>query len=119
MSISYEKIAEVRAKTGDVTEAVLFSQQSLAIREALSAPDAINAQFRSDLFQPLHRVAALSAQSGSLDAARAYTRRLCALQKEHADRATATAADLHAYAQTLLTCEPPDLQDPAAALRYA
>jgi hypothetical protein len=41
------------------------------------------------------------------------------MQQDHADRATATAADLHAYARTLLTCEPPDLQDPVAALRYA
>jgi hypothetical protein len=45
--------------------------------------------------------------------------RVLVLQKEHVDRTTATAADVHAYARTLLTCEPPDLQDPAAALRYA
>jgi hypothetical protein len=83
------------------------------------AADPLNAPRRAFLAQTLHCVAVLSGQTGHLDEARSSTGRLFALQKGPAEQATATAADLHAYARTLLTCVPADLQDPAAALRYA
>ena len=92
---------------------------ALAIFDDLAAKDSTNMERRTDVSQTLTRLAALSVQLGQLGAARSYTRRVIALHKEHADRATTKAADLHTYARTLLTCEPPDLQDPTAALPYA
>jgi tetratricopeptide (TPR) repeat protein len=119
VAVGYERLAKVLAQMGEAPGALSLALQSLAIREALAAADPLNARFREELAQTLHRVAALSAQTGHLDAARGYTGRLIALQKGPAEQATATAAAVHAYARTLLTCVPADLQDPAAALRYA
>ena len=93
---------------------------ALAIFDDLAAQDLTNTERRTDVAQTLTRLAALAAQNGQPGEARSYTRRVFVLhKKEYADRAAATAADLHAYARTLLTCEPPDLQDPLAALPYA
>jgi tetratricopeptide (TPR) repeat protein len=119
LAISKEKLAEVLTRIGDTPGALSLTLHSLAIREALATADPLNARFRAALAQTLHRVAVLSIQTGHLDEARNYARRGLALQKEHTNRVTAAAADLHAYARTLLICEPPDLQDPVVALRYA
>jgi non-specific serine/threonine protein kinase/serine/threonine-protein kinase len=119
LAISYEKLVEVRTRTGDTPGALALALQSLALREALATADPLNVRFRTALAQTLHRVAALSAQTGRLDDARHYTGRLIALQQGVVEQASATAAEVHAYARTLLTCVPADLQKPATALRYA
>ena len=119
LAIMREKLAEGLAQSGDASGALSLALHALAMREALATADPLNVQFRSALARTLHRVAALAVRMGHLDEARGYSGRVLALQKEHADRPTATAADVHAYARALLTCEPPDLQDPTAALWYA
>ena len=115
----YGDIGQVLAAVGALDRAVQSFGAALAIFDDLAAQDSTNMERRTDVSQTLTRLAALSVQTGRLEEARSYTRRVLALQKESADRASATAADLHTYARTLLTCEPPDLQDPTAALPYA
>jgi len=115
----YGDIGQVQRAMRDVASALESLRTSLALFEALAATDATNMDLRTSVSQTLRRLAELSAQAGHLDEARSYTGRLFALQQGQAEQATATAAEVHAFARTLLTCVPADLQDPAAALRYA
>jgi tetratricopeptide (TPR) repeat protein len=119
LAISYEKLVEVLTQTGDAPGALSLARQSLALREALATADPLNVRFRTALAQTLHRVAGLAAATGHLDDARRSTGRVLALQQGLVAQASATAADVHAYARTLLTCVPAALQDAATARRYA
>ena len=56
---------------------------------------------------------------GKLDEARQYVGKLIAVRKRAAERPDADAAALNRYAWLLLTCEPADMRDPAAALTAA
>jgi len=56
---------------------------------------------------------------GKMDEARAVTREVIAHLKSRTDGPNATPMYLNDYAWLLLTCEPPDLRDPEAALAAA
>ena len=92
---------------------------ALAIFETLSATDPTNAHFRLELANALVDVGALFGQARQIAQARSLTLRGSAILKEQAERPEATVEELSAAATALLTCEPVDLRDPSAALRYA
>jgi len=74
---------------------------------------------QSDLNETLHPLARLLARTGQPAEARRLALRALGIQKAQAERPEATANDLNSYARALLTAEPSDLRDPAAALPHA
>jgi tetratricopeptide (TPR) repeat protein len=74
---------------------------------------------QSDLAVTLHPLARLLAQTGQPAEARRLALRALSIRKAQAEQPTATANDLNDYAWDLLTAEPNELRDPAAALPNA
>ncbi len=64
-------------------------------------------------------LATLYAKQGRSDEARPLVRELLDLRRTRAERPGATANEKNEYAWVLLTCDPPDLRDPGAALPLA
>jgi non-specific serine/threonine protein kinase/serine/threonine-protein kinase len=85
----------------------------------LAALDPANARFRTDLVYMLTKRAELLTRAGDLAAARAATTRALALQRESALADGAPPEVLNDYAWHLVSCEPPDLRQPALALTFA
>jgi tetratricopeptide (TPR) repeat protein len=69
--------------------------------------------------ETLHSLARLLAQTGQPAEARHLALRALSVRKALAEQPAATANDLNNYAWALLTVEPAELRDPAAALPYA
>ncbi len=87
-------------------------------QEALGTWKGIDTEDRHGEDVVLRRMVRLYDQLGKPEALRAVTEQLIGLRQWAADRAEADAGALNDYAWILLTCEPPDLRDPAAALPY-
>ena len=118
-ALSLSTIADLLGRTGDPTGALEQYRQAVAILEQLSAAAPTNLFTRGALAESLVATGALLAQQGRVAEARSSTARGVAIARELAGRASATPDELNRYAQILLTCQPADLRDAAAALRSA
>jgi len=119
LAISYRIRGDHLARTRDTAGAIACYRKGLVILETLRVADPMNTELQSEMTETLHPLARLLAQTGQPAEARRLTLRALSIQKEQAEKPEATANDLNSYASALLTAEPSDLRDPAAALPHA
>ncbi|HYB32945.1 MAG TPA: protein kinase [Steroidobacteraceae bacterium] len=119
LALSLTTMADLLNRTGSRGAALDAYRQAIAILEKLSAAAPANVFMRSQLADALVATGAVLAHQDSVAEARRLTSRGVAIARDLANRATATPDDLSQYALILLTCQPPDLRDAAAALRTA
>jgi non-specific serine/threonine protein kinase/serine/threonine-protein kinase len=119
LATGYRTRGDHLAQTRDTAGALAYYRKGLVILEALWVADPMNTQSQSDVTETIHPLARLLAQTGQPAEARRLTLRALSSQKAQAERPEATANDLNSYAWALLTAEPSDLRDPAAALPHA
>jgi len=67
----------------------------------------------------MYHLARAYGKQGRMDEARPLAGKLLDLCRKQAERSDASPRQLNSCAENLLTCEPPDLRDPHAALRFA
>jgi serine/threonine protein kinase len=118
-TVTLRYIGDLLSKTGDRAGALAEYEKILGILERLSAAEPDNVMVRGRFSEMLIATAGLLIEDKRLADARAMTTRGLAITRELANRADATPDDLGQYAINFLTCEPKDLRDPLAALRYA
>lgn len=104
---------------GDQAGAMESYRKALTIFEERYAANPNDQGTRSRLTRTLSSLASLSAKGGNRIEARSYLIRVLAMKKTEVDQPAATANEVNDYAWLLLTCEPADLRNPAAALGYA
>jgi len=117
--VTLRYIGDLLYKMRDRAGALAEYQKILGILERLSTAEPENVMVRNRFSEMLIATAGLLIEGKRLADARALTARGLAITRELASRPDATPDDLSQYAMNLLTCEPKDLRDPAAALRYA
>ncbi len=115
----YRPYADRLALTHDTAGALAYYRKGLAIFETLGAADPLNTYWQSDLADTLQSLARLLAQTGQTAEARRLSLRALSIRKALAEQPAATVNDLDSYASALLTVEPAELRDPAAALPHA
>jgi Flp pilus assembly protein TadD len=94
-------------------------QRAVDELQALVSADPHNARFKTDLtYTLLRRVDVLLKAGRRIEARRSASDGLSLLRAE-AERPGATPNDLNDYAWWLVTCDPPELRDPATALQFA
>jgi eukaryotic-like serine/threonine-protein kinase len=118
-ALSVTTLADLLNKTGNSGGALDEYRQAIAILEKLSAAAPTNLFMRGQLAEALVATGAVLAHRGRAAEARAEAARGVALARDLATRAGATPDELSRYALILLTCEPADLRDSAAALESA
>jgi len=118
-ALSLTTMANLLDKTGNERTALNEYRHALAILERLSAAAPANLFMRSQLADALVGTGALLAHQGQVAEARTLTSRGVTIARELASPATATPDELSQYARILLTCEPVELRDAAAALKTA
>ena len=106
-------------RTGDTAQALEYARQAQEIYEALLKEEPNHEPIQASASRAFLLLAQLLTQTGQASEARGYTTRALAIQKAEADKPGAFGDRINNYAWSLLTCEPPDLRDPAAALSYA
>jgi tetratricopeptide (TPR) repeat protein len=119
LASSHGQRGQIFAAARRTAEALAHCREQLTLLEGLFAADRANTVWHFELAGALHALAALYAPAGQTAEARRLTVRALGLQKGLAERTHATATDLHLYARALLTAEPAELRDPAAALPHA
>jgi len=117
--VTLRYIGDLLHQTGDRAGALAEYVKILGSLEKLSAADPDNVMVRGRFAEMLIGTAGLLMEDKQLADARALTTRGLAITRELASRTDATPDDLGQYALNFLTCEPKDLRDPVAALRYA
>jgi eukaryotic-like serine/threonine-protein kinase len=117
--VTLRYIGDLSYKIGDRKDALEEYQKILEILGRLSTAEPENVMVRGRLSEMLIAAAGLLTEEKRLADARALTARGLAITRELAGRSDATPDDLAQYSMNFLTCEPKDLRDPAAALRYA
>ena len=117
--VTMRYMGDLSYKIGDRAGALAEYQKILEVLEKLSAAEPENVMVRGRFSEMLIATAGLLMEDKRLADARALTARGLAITRELAGRPDATPDDLSQYAMNFLTCEPKDLRDPAAALRYA
>jgi eukaryotic-like serine/threonine-protein kinase len=118
-ALSLTTLADLQSKTGQPAAALAAFRQAVGLLEKLSAAAPMNLFMRGALAEALVATGAVLTQEGRVAEARASTARGVSIARELASRASATPDELSRYAQILLTCQPADLRDVAAALRSA
>ena len=118
-ALSLTTLADLQSKTGQPAAALAEFRQAVALLEKLSTAAPMNLFMRGALAEALVATGAVLTQEGRVAEARASTARGVSIARELASRASATPDELSRYAQILLTCQPADLRDVAAALRSA
>lgn len=119
LALSLTTLADLLSKTGNGGGALDEYRQAIAILEKLSAAAPTNLFMRGQLAEALVATGAVLAHRGRAAEARAEAARGVALARDLATRAGATPDELSRYALILLTCEPAELRDSAAALESA
>jgi non-specific serine/threonine protein kinase/serine/threonine-protein kinase len=118
-ALSLTTLADLLNKTGNSSGALDEYRRVIAILEKLSAAAPTNLFMRGQLAEALVARSAVLAHRGRAGEARAEATRGVALARDLATRTGATPDELSRYALILLTCEPAELRDPAAALESA
>ncbi|MEW6745450.1 MAG: tetratricopeptide repeat protein [Planctomycetota bacterium] len=98
---------------GSVREAEGLHRETLAIQHVVLGPG------HPDTQRSLLNLINLVRGQGRISVIRPLVEELVAAKRERATSASATPEDLNDYAWILLTCELPDLRDPAVALLVA
>ena len=119
LAVAHAYRANALADLGDLAGAADDYGAAVDRLSRLAALDPANARFRTDLVYMLTKRAELLTKAGALDRARAETTRALALQRESALAPGAPPEVLNDYAWHLVSCEPPDLRQPALALTFA
>jgi tetratricopeptide (TPR) repeat protein len=114
--LSLTTIADLLNKTGNRANALRKYRQATAILEKLSNAAPSDLFTRGQFGEALVATGAALAEQNKLAEARTTTSRGLAIEGELARRTTATPDELSKYALNLLTCQPPDLRQPALAL---
>ena len=117
--LSLTAIADLLNKTGDHPGALTRYRQALGILEKLSVAAPTDVFMRGRLSEALVATGAVLVQQGKLAEARSMTSQGLVIARDLASRTMATPDELSQYALTLLTCQPPDLREPATALQKA
>ncbi len=119
LAVAHAYRANALTDLGDPTGATESYGAAVDGLSRLAALDPANTRFRTDLVYMLTKRAELLTKAGSLAGARAATSRALALQRESALAPGAPPEVLNDYAWHLVSCEPPDLRQPALALTFA
>ena len=117
--VSLRYIGDILYKMGNRTGALTQYEQAMEILDRLSAAERDNVVVlgRDSLMHIF--VGQTLAEMGKMTEARAATSRGLGIARELGKRQEATPDELSEYAESLLTCEPADLRDPATALQFA
>jgi non-specific serine/threonine protein kinase/serine/threonine-protein kinase len=118
-ALSLTTAAGLLSKTSDLTGALEKYRQAAAIIEKLSAVAPSDLFARGQLGEALISLGSALDATGHTSEARDSTSRGLSIERELASRAGSTADELSRYALALLTCEPVNLRQPAAALQFA
>ncbi len=119
LAVSYERLGDVQAYTGDTAGAIDHYRKYLQVCEALHRADPMNKRWESWVYWASRKLAAALAKAGKGEEVTRLRLQMLRIGKVRADAREATAAELNAYAWDLLTIEPARLRDPASALLYA
>jgi eukaryotic-like serine/threonine-protein kinase len=119
LAVAYAYRANALTDLHDLAGATASYGAAVDRLSRLAALDPANARFRTDLVYMLTKRAELLTRAGDLTTARAATSRALALQRESALAPGAPPEVLNDYAWHLVSCEPPDLRQPALALTFA
>ena len=119
LAVAYAYRANALTDLQDLAGATASYGAAVDRLSRLAALDPANARFRTDLVYMLTKRAELLTRAGDLTTARAATSRALALQREIALAPGAPPEVLNDYAWHLVSCEPPDLRQPAVALTFA
>jgi eukaryotic-like serine/threonine-protein kinase len=111
--------AEALEKQGNDGRAEAAYLQAVSAFDALHGADPANSQARYDLQIALAQLGSIQYRLQRVRDARASYVRAIALARQQAERHGATALDWNSYAAILSEAHPPDLQDPAIAVRFA
>jgi tetratricopeptide (TPR) repeat protein len=118
-ALSLTSAADLLNKTGERPDALSKYRQAVGILEKLSAAAPADRFTRGQLSGALVSTAAVLAQQAQMAEARTMTSRALAIARELANWTSATPDELSQYAIMLMTCQPPDLREPATALLNA
>lgn len=119
LASSYTRMGELLAAIGETEQALAMLKKANAIYEPMIAREPKSQYLRREFVRHLYQLAKLTSRAGQVSEAREHTRRALAIQKFEADHPEAFGILLNEYAWPLLTCEPADMRDAAAALPYA
>jgi eukaryotic-like serine/threonine-protein kinase len=119
LAVAHAYRANALADLGDLAGAAEHYGAAVGRLSRLAALDPANTRFRTDLVYMLTKRGELLAKAGALDRARASTSQALALQRESALAPGAPPEVLNDYAWHLVSCEPPDLRQPALALTFS
>jgi tetratricopeptide (TPR) repeat protein len=117
--VSLRYLGDLLYRMGDRASALKQYQRAVDILDRLTAADLDNVmvQGRDSVMRIF--VGQTLAEMGRTSEASTVTSRGLAIARELAKREDATPDELSEYAESFLTCEPPDLREPATALQYA
>jgi tetratricopeptide (TPR) repeat protein len=104
--------------SGDVAGALRNYGQVADILEKLVKTDPTNPSWRAHLAEILVRIGVLLEKTGQAAEARHQAVRGLQAARELAERPETPASELTRAARLLVTCQPADLRDPDAAVRY-
>jgi eukaryotic-like serine/threonine-protein kinase len=119
LAVAYAYRANALADLGDIRGASDSYGGAVERLSRLAALDPANTRFRTDLVYMLTKRGELLVKGGDVAGARQVTSRALALQRESAMAPGAPPDVLNDYAWALVSCEPPDLRQPAVALTFA
>ena len=116
---AYKNLAEAQKLTGKLPEALASARKSLAITDDLLSKDRQSQQDQIDYHQALMFLVDILAESGRTQEARLETVRALQFLKPLVQQSDASVLQIQAYAELLVATPFTDLQDDAAALKYA
>ena len=119
LAISLRDAGDLLYKMHDRVGAISNYREIAGILERLSASQPDNVLVRSRYSEILVTLGGTLSEIGSASEAGEITGHGLAITKELAGRDEATADELYTYAESFLTCEPADLQQPLTALEYS
>jgi serine/threonine protein kinase len=119
IATAYANLADVQKWTGKLPEALESARASLKRSQGLLAKDQPNQQFQIDVHQALVREIDILTKGGKTQEARAETEKALRFLKPLVEREDASIEQVEDYCELLETTPFKDLQDNAAAFRYA
>ena len=119
LAVALRDLSDAQVAANDLNGAVDSFRRAIQLASAVSDADPNNVQRKAQLADGLIGFAQLLTRAGRTQEARQETSRGLAIQRALAASPGATPGELLAYINFLLTCQPPQLRDPPAALRVA
>jgi non-specific serine/threonine protein kinase/serine/threonine-protein kinase len=117
--ISLRYTGDLLYKMNARSAAISEYRRTLNILERLSLSEPGNVLARERYSEMLVVLGMALAESGKVAEARNMTSRGLIIAKQLASREDATPDELFAYAESFLSCDPPDLRQPTTAVEYA